>query len=215
MVDGSVDVGELAEICAAHARLGATGILPTLITDTPEATATVISAGVAASAAGVPGFLGLHLEGPHLDPRRKGAHDPALIRPMDEGDLERLCDAARPTASPDGHSGARGSDRASRLRGLREAGAIVSLGHTDCSMETAMRCHHGRGALRDASFQRDEPARQPRAGACRCGAGWYGCCGTDCRRHSCGRGDDARALWPPDRGDCSWCRMRWRLQARI
>ena len=30
----------------------------------------------------VPGFLGLHLEGPHLSVARKGAHDPALIRPM-------------------------------------------------------------------------------------------------------------------------------------
>ncbi len=137
MVDGSVGVGELAEICAVHARLGATGILPTLITDTPEATATVISAGVAASAAGVPGFLGLHLEGPHLDPRRKGAHDPRLIRPMDEGDLERLCDAARRlpalmiTVAPEAAT-------ARQIARLSEAGAIVSLGHTDCSMETAI-----------------------------------------------------------------------------
>ena len=37
----------------------------------------------------VPGFLGLHLEGPHLSVARKGAHDPALIRPMDEADLGR------------------------------------------------------------------------------------------------------------------------------
>jgi N-acetylglucosamine-6-phosphate deacetylase len=42
----------------------------------------------------VPGFLGLHLEGPHLDPRRKGAHDPALIRPMTEADLALYLDAA-------------------------------------------------------------------------------------------------------------------------
>ena len=49
---------------------------------------------MAAAAEGVPGFLGLHLEGPHLDLRRKGAHDPALIRPMEAGDLAVLVDAA-------------------------------------------------------------------------------------------------------------------------
>ena len=38
----------------------------------------------------MPGFLGLHLEGPHLDLRRKGAHDPRLIRPMREADLALL-----------------------------------------------------------------------------------------------------------------------------
>jgi N-acetylglucosamine-6-phosphate deacetylase len=38
MVDGSTDVAALAHVCAAHARLGATGLLPTLITDRPEAT---------------------------------------------------------------------------------------------------------------------------------------------------------------------------------
>ena len=88
------DVEGIAAICAAHGRLGTTGLLPTLITDTPEVTRAAIEAGVAAAAAGVPGFLGLHLEGPHLDPRRKGAHDPALIRPMAADDLALLVEAA-------------------------------------------------------------------------------------------------------------------------
>ena len=79
------DLEGIRAICAAHGRLGTTGLLPTLITDTPEVTRAAIEAGVAAAAAEVPGFLGLHLEGPHLDPRRKGAHDPALIRPMTDG----------------------------------------------------------------------------------------------------------------------------------
>ena len=95
MVDGTTDLAALRHICATHRALGTGGILPTLITDTPAATARVIAAGIRATEAAVPGFLGLHLEGPHLDPRRKGAHDPALIRPMTEDDLNRLCDAAR------------------------------------------------------------------------------------------------------------------------
>jgi N-acetylglucosamine-6-phosphate deacetylase len=135
-VDGRTDAAALREICAVHARLGATGILPTLITDTPEATAQVIAAGLAAAAQAVPGFLGLHLEGPHLDPRRKGAHDPALIRPMTAQDLDRLCSAARAlpalmlTVAPEAAT-------PEQIAALAQAGAVVSLGHTDCSAETA------------------------------------------------------------------------------
>ena len=133
-VDGSATAARLADLCAVHARLGATGILPTLITDTPQATAAVIAAGMAA--AGVPGFLGLHLEGPHLDPRRKGAHDPALIRPMEEADLARLLDAAAVlpalmvTVAPEAVT----PDQIGRLAA---AGVVVSLGHSDCDAGTA------------------------------------------------------------------------------
>lgn len=137
MVDGRATVESLRALCAVHARLGATGILPTLITDTPQATAAVISAGTRAARAGVPGFLGLHLEGPHLDPARAGAHDPALIRPLSEDDLARLCDAARAlpalmiTLAPEAASPA-------RIAALAGAGAIVSLGHSGCDYATAM-----------------------------------------------------------------------------
>ena len=126
----------IAAICAAHARLGTLGLLPTLITDTPEVTRAAVEAGVAAAAEGVPGFLGLHLEGPHLDPRRKGAHDPRLIRPMAEADLALLVDAARRlpalmvTVAPE-------SATPQQIAALAGAGAIVSLGHSDAGCEAA------------------------------------------------------------------------------
>ena len=136
MVDGSTDLDALQRICAAHLRLGSAGILPTLITDTPGATARLITIAVAASHKQTPGFLGLHLEGPHLDPRRKGAHDPELIRPMTGEDLARLCAAAHDlpvlmvTLSPESVSG-------EQISALAAAGVIVSLGHSECSYETA------------------------------------------------------------------------------
>ena len=132
MVDGATTASTLAAICATHVRLGATGILPTLITDTAEATASVIAAGAAAAQAQVPGFLGLHLEGPHLDPRRKGAHDPALIRPLADDDLARLIAAAARlptlmvTLAPE-------SAAPAQIAALAAAGVIVSLGHSDCT----------------------------------------------------------------------------------
>ena len=130
------DVEGIRTICAAHARFGTTALLPTLITDTPEVTEEAIAAGLAARAAGVPGFLGLHLEGPHLSIARKGAHDPALIRPMEEADLERTVAARKgleallTTLAPENATNA-------QIAGLSAAGVTVSLGHSDSSYATA------------------------------------------------------------------------------
>ena len=95
MLNDDPSVATLRRMAEAHAGLGATAILPTLITDAAEAVAAAIDAVAAAIAAGVPGILGLHLEGPHIALARKGAHDARHIRPMEPEDLARLCDAAQ------------------------------------------------------------------------------------------------------------------------
>ncbi len=136
MVGATTDQAALSDLCALHRSMGTAGILPTLITDTPDTTARVLAAGKAAARAGVPGFLGLHLEGPHLDPLRKGAHDSALIRPMTGNDLAQLCDSAQVmpalmvTVAPEAAT-------PDQIAALTAAGVIVSLGHSDCSYETA------------------------------------------------------------------------------
>lgn len=137
MLGDAADLGGIRRICAAHAGQGTTGLLPTLITDTPQVTRAVIAAGIAAAEAGVPGFLGLHLEGPHLDPRRKGAHDPARIRPMEAEDLDLLCASAARlpklmvTLAPEAVT-------TEQITALARAGVLVSLGHSDTDHATAM-----------------------------------------------------------------------------
>jgi N-acetylglucosamine-6-phosphate deacetylase len=136
MLNERPDLEGIRAICAAHGRLGTAGLMPTLITDTPEVTRAAVEAGVAAAAEGVPGFLGLHLEGPHLDVRRKGAHDPRLIRPMEAADLALLVDAARRlpalivTVAP-------ASVTPAQIRTLAGARAVVSLGHSEATAEEA------------------------------------------------------------------------------
>ena len=41
-------------------------------------------------ARGVPGVLGIHIEGPFLNPERKGVHDAAKLRPLDAAAIELL-----------------------------------------------------------------------------------------------------------------------------
>jgi N-acetylglucosamine-6-phosphate deacetylase len=137
MLNNAPSVETIRTICKGHATGGTTALLPTLITDTPEITRAAIAATREALAEGVPGLLGLHLEGPHLSLARKGAHDPALIRPMEEADLRALEDlaAALPTllvtVAPE-------SVRPEQIARLARAGATVSIGHSDCGYASAV-----------------------------------------------------------------------------
>ncbi|PRH85341.1 N-acetylglucosamine-6-phosphate deacetylase [Labrys okinawensis] len=130
MLNDRRDAETIATICAAHAQFGTTALLATLITDTPAITAEALEAGAEAARQKVPGFLGLHIEGPHLAVSRKGAHDPQLIRPMEESDLARLV-AARSQVPVLLTTVATESVTPAQIRRLSEAGLVVSIGHSD------------------------------------------------------------------------------------
>lgn len=136
MFNNEPDVEGIARICSAHAQFGTTALMVTLITDRPDITAKAAEAGIAAHKAGVPGFLGLHFEGPHLSVARKGTHDPALIRKMETADLAVLtgCKAKLPfvltTIAPENVTEA-------QVTALHKAGIVVSLGHTDVGLGVA------------------------------------------------------------------------------
>ena len=137
MFNDSPDVATLRRMAKAHRSTGVAALLPTLITDTPDKTEAAIEAVAAAIAEGVPGIIGLHLEGPHLALSRKGAHDGALIRPMEAADLALILRAAAllpnlmVTVAPENTS-------AAQIAAMAEAGVIVSLGHSDADYETSM-----------------------------------------------------------------------------
>jgi len=136
MLNDHPTVEGIETICRAHAPFGTTALLPTLITDTPEVTAATVDAGIEAARRKVPGFAGLHLEGPHLSAARKGAHDPKLIRPMTDADLAALIAVKQAlptlltTVAPE-------SVTLEQVAALTKAGIIVSLGHTEASYATA------------------------------------------------------------------------------
>ena len=123
-------------ICEAHAKRGSTSIMPTLISDSSEVNKQAISAITDALDQQVNGLVGLHLEGPHLALSRKGAHKEGFIRPMKEFDCLELESVANKvpnlmlTIAPEAVS-------PQQITRLSNAGAIISLGHTDCTFNQA------------------------------------------------------------------------------
>lgn len=117
----------IALIGRAHRRFGTTGFLPTLISDTPEVMQRAVAATRMAISEGVPGVLGIHLEGPFLAPDRKGTHDAGRFRVPSLDDVESataldngitLLTLAPERVAPE------------VIRALVARGAIVCAGHS-------------------------------------------------------------------------------------
>lgn len=81
-LDFTADPETIWDVAAGLPRYGVTGFLPTIITSPPETTQAarrVLRDGPPRQWAGARP-LGLHLEGPFLNPGKKGAHNPAHLR---------------------------------------------------------------------------------------------------------------------------------------
>lgn len=126
-------VEALAAIGAAHRRFGTTGFLPTLITDTAEVMHQALDAVDAAIEQGVPGVLGIHLEGPFLANARKGIHDAALFRLPDANDIAAITRQRRGVVMI---TLAVEEVPLDVIRQLSEAGVLVVAGHTAATYDT-------------------------------------------------------------------------------
>ena len=120
-------VDRIAAIGEAHRRFGTTGFLPTLISDDLATVGRAIAAVDAAMEQGVPGVRGIHIEGPFLNPARKGVHDASKFRILDAQALEilaslrhgRVLVTLAPELAPPG-----------AIRTLVNRGVVVAAGHT-------------------------------------------------------------------------------------
>jgi N-acetylglucosamine-6-phosphate deacetylase len=130
------NVDGIAAIAAAHRKFGTTGLLPTLISDDLEVVRRAIAAVDEAIERGVPGVLGIHIEGPFLNSAKKGIHDAGKFRTLDDEAIGLLSSLRRgrtfvtlaPELAPPG-----------AVRALVERGVIVAAGHTNASYEEVQR----------------------------------------------------------------------------
>lgn len=135
LFNDSPTVDGIAAIGAAHRRFGTTGFLPTLISDDLAVIRRAVAAVDEAIAQGVPGVLGIHIEGPFLNVDRRGIHRADKIRELDEEGLAVLTLLERGrtlvTLAPERTNPA-------TIRRLTDAGVIVAAGHSNATWEQSI-----------------------------------------------------------------------------
>ncbi|AMM21622.1 hypothetical protein AX769_17600 [Frondihabitans sp. PAMC 28766] len=108
-------------------------------------------------------IAGIHLEGPFLSSRRRGAHAADLLRPPDRSEMDALLEEADGaisvvTLAPE-LPGALGL-----ITHLVANGVIVAIGHTDCDAETASRALDRGATLMTHLFNGMPPLHHRRPG---------------------------------------------------
>jgi N-acetylglucosamine-6-phosphate deacetylase len=134
-------VDSIRRIGQAHRPFGTTGFMPTLISADLDVVGRAIAAARDAIRSGVPGVLGIHIEGPFLNVERKGVHDPAMLRELDTSAVGLLTSLGigrtLVTLAPE-------MTTPEIIRKLTTAGIIVSAGHTDATyQEVVQALQHG------------------------------------------------------------------------
>ncbi|TDB59756.1 N-acetylglucosamine-6-phosphate deacetylase [Photorhabdus khanii] len=118
----------------ANERSGCTSYLPTLITSTDELMIASVEAMHTYLKHNKFQALGLHLEGPYLNPVKKGTHNPEIIRKPTPEMINFLCDNAdvitKLTLAPE-------MVEQKYIHQLIESGIVVSAGHSNASYEEA------------------------------------------------------------------------------
>lgn len=137
MLNDGPSVTRIAAIAEAHARFGTRHLLPTLISASRAEIAQAIAATREAIRQGVPGVVGLHIEGPFINPERHGAHPVANLLRREPEDVELLSGLGgegvtlvtlAPECVPDGF-----------IRALVGRGVKVCAGHSVATYEQMMR----------------------------------------------------------------------------
>ena len=138
MFNDAPTAATIAAIGRAHRAFGTTGFLATFISGARADMTRAVAAVREAMDSGEPGVLGIHLEGPHINPARRGAHDARAIRPPAEGDIDLLASLATGrtlvTLAPECVTPA-------DIAALAARGVIVAAGHSEANadtMDTAM-----------------------------------------------------------------------------
>jgi N-acetylglucosamine-6-phosphate deacetylase len=133
------DVDGLREVARHQALCGVTGFLPATLTGPIDAVCRAVDSVKRAAALPLDSeVLGVHLEGPFVSMKRKGAQDPKYIKEINRGDLDRLYEAAAGlktliTVAPEV------GENMSFIPEMVGRGFVVSMGHTDETWEQGLR----------------------------------------------------------------------------
>lgn len=136
MFNDAITAETLDTMHRTNLKSGTTSFLPTLITTSDEAMQAAIALMQSYRQNHPHSVLGLHLEGPYLNPKRKGIHDGRWVRAADAEMVDAIANAGPDivrliTLAPE-------TTPSEQIQQLVSAGILVSAGHTDATFEEAM-----------------------------------------------------------------------------
>ena len=125
-IDDKIDARGILEIAACHAKTGTTSLVPTYITSSFGTMTRTLNA-VRAARKVNRGILGIHFEGPHINPEKRGAHNAKDIRPLCEDDFDLYSpqgdEVMRVTLAPE-------CAAIAQIERLCEQDVLVAMGHS-------------------------------------------------------------------------------------
>ena len=119
---------DFAPMCRFYAEHGTTSFLPTTMTMGYDALERVTEAKTDFPGAEI---LGFHFEGPYISEKHKGAQNPAYIKKPSAKEFSRFKNVKMVTIAPE-------SEGSAEFIKAVTPECIVSIGHTDCTYETAL-----------------------------------------------------------------------------
>ncbi len=130
------DEGGVERVSRYLAATGTTAFLATLISAPPQQVRRAVETLRRARPQGAE-ILGVHIEGPAINPQRAGAHDRRSLRAPDDPEVQQMLADALPdlrlvTLAPE----LRGAQ--DLITWLTGRGVVVSLGHTDATYQQAL-----------------------------------------------------------------------------
>lgn len=136
MFNDAITVETLDTMHRTNLKSGTTSYLPTLITSPDQDMLRAIDLVTEYRKHSPHNVLGLHLEGPYLNPKRKGIHNEAYIRKPNRVMIEKIAGAGSDvvkliTLAPE-------QVEVNEIRLLANQGIVVSAGHTDATFEQAI-----------------------------------------------------------------------------
>jgi N-acetylglucosamine-6-phosphate deacetylase len=167
IMDGTLD--SLKAVSATMARHGTTAFLATTMSAPDEQIETVLRHFASHRNTPMEGAraIGIHMEGPYLNPVRRGAHDAGFVRQADLRTFHRWIQISdnsirRLTIAPEM------DPRLELIREAAGAGIQVSLGHSDATAEQARAAADAGAAQTTHTFNAMRPFHQREPGI----SGW-------------------------------------------
>ena len=142
----SADADMMVKMSRSYLESGVTSVMPTLASDTWDGLCRSIDNIADAKAKGADNFVGVHLEGRYLNPKKRGAHSESLLAPLNADEIESLIIKMK-TIGASHVSAALELDADGRFgEAVIKNGSTLGLAHTDATFAEAQTAFE-RGAV--------------------------------------------------------------------